>query len=34
MVAQMVWEEKKDNLVVPFDQNNGGEEPEMKRIKK
>jgi TPR repeat protein len=34
MIAQMVWEEREDNLVVPFDQNNGGEEPQMKRIKK
>jgi hypothetical protein len=34
IIAPMVWEQREDNLVVPFDQNNGGEEPEMKRIKK
>jgi hypothetical protein len=34
MIAQMVWEERQNNLVTLFDQNNGGEEPEMKRIKK
>jgi hypothetical protein len=33
-IAQMVWEQREDNLLIPFDQNNGGEEPEMKRIKK
>jgi hypothetical protein len=34
IIGQMVWEQRDDNLVIPFDQNNGGEEPEMKRIKK
>jgi hypothetical protein len=34
MIAQMVWKGREDNLVAPFDQNNGEEEPEMKRIKK
>jgi hypothetical protein len=33
MIAQMVWEGREDNLVEMFEQNDG-EEPETKRIKK
>jgi hypothetical protein len=33
IIAQMVWEEREDNLVKLFEENNE-EEPEMKRIKK
>jgi hypothetical protein len=33
MIAQMVWEQREDNLVTPFEESDG-EEPEMKRIKK
>jgi hypothetical protein len=33
MIAQMVWDGREDNLVEIFEQN-AGEEPEMKRIKK
>jgi hypothetical protein len=33
MIAQMVWEQREDNLLETFEQS-GGEEPEMKRIKK
>jgi hypothetical protein len=33
MIGQMVWEDREDNLVKLFDQNNE-EEPETKRIKK
>jgi hypothetical protein len=33
MIAQMVWEQREDNLVEAFDQSDG-EEPEVKRIKK
>jgi hypothetical protein len=33
MIAQMVWEEREDNLVKMFDQDDS-KEPEMKRIKK
>jgi hypothetical protein len=32
-IAEMVWEAREDNLVKRFEQM-GGEEPEMKRIKK
>jgi hypothetical protein len=35
MIAQMVWEQREDNLVKKFEQNSRfREEPEMKRIKK
>jgi hypothetical protein len=33
MIAQMVWEQREDNLVKNFEKADG-EEPEMKRIKK
>jgi hypothetical protein len=33
MIARVVWEGREDNLVKTFEQH-GGEEPEMKRIKK
>jgi hypothetical protein len=33
MIAQMVWEQRKDNMVQIFDESDG-EEPETKRIKK
>jgi hypothetical protein len=33
IIAQMVWEEREDHLVKPFEES-GGEEPETKRIKK
>jgi hypothetical protein len=34
MIAQMVWEDKENNLVDIFALQNDGEEPEVKRIKK
>jgi hypothetical protein len=34
MIAQMVWEQREDNLVTSFEENNEEEEPETKRIKK
>jgi hypothetical protein len=33
MIAQMVWEQREDNLVQTFEESDG-EEPETKRIKK
>jgi hypothetical protein len=33
LIAQLVWEEREDNLVKTFEES-GGEELEMKRIKK
>jgi hypothetical protein len=34
MIAQMVWEQREDNVVEPFALQSDGEEPETKRIKK
>jgi hypothetical protein len=36
IIGQMVWEEREDNLLIPFEESEeeDSEEPEMKRIKK